>query len=71
MAVALDTASGRVQRGATTELFTIRAAPDLAARRLSVRHRPDARQILINTLVEEASSNPITLLVNWTRALKK
>ena len=32
---------------------------------------PDARQILINTLVEEASSNPITLVVNWTRALKK
>ena len=34
MAVALDTAGGRVQRGATTELFTIRAAPDVAARRL-------------------------------------
>jgi len=32
---------------------------------------PDARQILINTLVEEASSNPITLVANWTRGLKK
>jgi serine/threonine protein kinase/Tol biopolymer transport system component len=71
MAVALDTASGRVQRGATTELFAIRARPMSRLDAYPYAIGPDARQILINTLVEEASSNPITLVANWTRGLKK
>ena len=60
-----------MQRGATTELFAIRARPMSRLDAYPYAIGPDARQILINTLVEEASSNPITLVANWTRGLKK
>jgi hypothetical protein len=32
---------------------------------------PDGQRFLVNTLTEEPTSAPITLVVNWTAALKK
>ncbi len=32
---------------------------------------PDGQQFLINTIVDEPTAPPITIVTNWARALKK
>ena len=67
MAAELNVAGSAVQVGAVRPLFDMRT-------RTNARYMydtADGQRFLINTLVEEATPTPITLIVNWPALLRK
>jgi Tol biopolymer transport system component len=66
MAAAVNGQESAFEVGAITSLFATR----LGGPRLAYDVSPDGQRFLVNTLVEEAVTAPITLVVNWPAALK-
>ena len=56
--------------GAPTELFQMRVAGGMSAQRTHYVPSRDGRRFLINTSEHDAAT-PITVVLNWTAALKK
>lgn len=67
MAAAVNSRGAAFEVGAVQPLFETR--PEIA--RLGYDVSADGQRFLVNTLVEEAVSAPITLVVNWTVGLEK
>jgi hypothetical protein len=59
--------AGAVQVGAVHDLFAMRSRPNARANYATA----DGQRFLVNTVVEEATPTPITLLINWPALLKK
>ena len=72
MAVAL-TADSTIQASVATRLFETRMAnrTSLGYTRNQYVVTGDGERFLINQPVGETSSSPITVVVNWTTALKR
>jgi Tol biopolymer transport system component len=71
MAVPVTTA-GSFEAGAPAPLFTTRVPPTgLTGDRNHFIVSPDGQRFLVNNLVAEGNSQPITLVLNWAAALKK
>ena len=68
MAAPVSGEGSAFQVGVVQSLFEARPRPGVLARPYDVS--ADGQRLLVNTLVQEASA-PITLVVNWTAALKK
>jgi Tol biopolymer transport system component len=68
MAAAVNGQSSGFEVGAVRPLFDVRQRP---GQRSSFDVSADGQRFLVNTLVEQASSAEITLVVNWTAGLKK
>jgi hypothetical protein len=68
MAAPVSGEGSAFQVGAVQSLFETRARAGVNAKPYDVS--ADGQRFLINTLVDAASA-PITLVVNWTAALKK
>ena len=66
MAAAVNGQGSGFEVGAVRPLFTTRAR---IARRYMYDVSADGQRFLVNTLVEEAALQPISLVVNWTAAL--
>jgi len=68
--VALDVENQAVDLGTPVPLFRLRTpgggGPGIQAQQYDVS--PDGRQFLVNTLLEDESVAPVTLVQNWTRA---
>jgi hypothetical protein len=68
MVAAVNGKGGRFEVGAVKPLFQTRAY-------LGGRHAwdvsPDGRRFLINSVPEQAESEPITVVVNWAAGVKK
>jgi hypothetical protein len=62
--------SATFQPGLPKILFVTRVT-GLADRRNHYAVSKDGQRFLVNTLVEEASSNPITVVLNWTADLRR
>ena len=57
--------------GAPTELFQVRVAGGVSSQRTHYVPSRDGRRFLINTPTGDAAMVPITVVLNWTAALKK
>jgi hypothetical protein len=57
--------------GAPTELFQVRVAGVVSAQRTQYVPSRDGHRFLINTVTGEPAIVPITVVLNWTAALKK
>ena len=57
--------------GAPTELFPVRVAGGVSLRRTHYVPSRDGKRFLINTSTGDAAIVPITVVLNWTAALKK
>ena len=57
--------------GAPTELFPVRVGGDVSLNRTHYVPSGDGRRFLINTPTADAAIVPITVVLNWTAALKK
>lgn len=57
--------------GAPTELFPVRVAGGVSSQRTHYVPSRDGRRFLINTPTGDAAMVPITVVLNWTAALKK
>jgi serine/threonine protein kinase/Tol biopolymer transport system component len=57
--------------GAPTELFQVRVPEGTSAQRTHYVPSRDGRRFLVNTPTGDASMVPITVVLNWTAALKK
>jgi len=68
MAASVSGEGPAFQIGVVQALFEARPRPGVNAKPYDVS--ADGQRLLVNTLVREASA-PITLVVNWTAALKK
>jgi hypothetical protein len=67
MSVAVNGAGSALEIGAVRPLFPTRPGGPRSAYDV----RPMASAFLVNTLVEEPTSSPITLVVNWPALVKK
>jgi hypothetical protein len=70
MAAAVNGQGSAFEVGAVRSLFDTRA-PSTINPRSAYDVSPDGQRFLVNTLVDEAASAPITLVVNWPALLKK
>jgi Tol biopolymer transport system component len=70
-AVAIQTDTSSLEAGAPKALFQARIASANPIARSSFDVTADGQRFIINNLPEEASSAPITVVVNWTSDLKK
>ena len=68
MAVAVTAGSG-FETGAPKPLFQTQVVRYDAPNRYEVR--PDGQRFLVNSPMEEVSQTPITVILNWTAALKR
>ena len=72
MALPVSTAPTFQRVGAPVALFT---APVYGAGRNPNAHRwaamPDGQKFIINSVLTEAASEPITVITNWKELLKK
>ena len=57
--------------GAPTELFPVRVAGGVSLQRTHYVPSRDGQRFLINTPAGDAAIVPITVVLNWTAALKK
>ena len=57
--------------GAPTELFPVRVGGGVSSQRTHYVPSRDGRRFLINTPAGDAAIVPITVVLNWTAALKK
>jgi serine/threonine protein kinase/Tol biopolymer transport system component len=69
MAALVNGESSAFQVGVVRALFETRPRPGVNASPYDAS--ADGQRFLVNTLMQEATSAPITLVVNWTAALKK
>jgi Tol biopolymer transport system component/predicted Ser/Thr protein kinase len=69
MAVEVRTEGGSFEFGVAKPLFEIRALP--VASRSQYDVSADGQRFLVNTPLEENSSRPITVVLNWTAALPR
>jgi len=68
MAAAVNGKGSSFEVGAVKALFDMRA---LSGNRYSYDVSADGQRFLVNTLPAQAASTPITVVLNWTAALKK
>lgn len=68
MAAAVNGGASAFEVGAVRELFNTRG---VASNAWTYDISPDGQRFLVNTLAEEATSAPITFVVNWPALLKK
>ena len=68
MAAAINEQASAVDVGSVHPLFQLRARLN---RRYMYDASADGQRFLVNTLVEEATEQPITLVVNWPALLKR
>ena len=52
-------------------LFPVRPRPQVSLGEFPYAVSPDSQRFLVNTFVEEITSMPITLFLNWPEELKK
>jgi hypothetical protein len=77
MAPDLKLMSVRVKSGSSLEaglpsgLFEIPVPPFTPAYQNSYVPSQDGRRFLVNTLVQDATPSPITVVLNWTAGLKR
>jgi eukaryotic-like serine/threonine-protein kinase len=71
MAVAMKPAMDRLDIGPPRALFEIRARPPVRLDAYSYDVTPDGQRFVVNTLMEDAVSNSITVVLNWTAGLPK
>lgn len=71
MSVEVKTSGSQFEAAAPRPLFQTRPAVVSTAYRNSYAATGDGQRFLVNTAVTEASSPPITVVVNWTAALQK
>ena len=57
--------------GTPTELFQVRVGGVVSSQRTHYVPSRDGRRFLINTPIGDAAIVPITVVLNWTAALKK
>ena len=69
MAAPVSAREGAIDVGAVTALFAVRLPPEV---RYFYRISPDGKRFLVNmTPIDEATTTPITVVLNWTAGLKK
>jgi hypothetical protein len=71
MAVAINTATDRLDLAVPRPLFTIRPRPSVRLDAYPYDVSPDGQRFVVNTLVEETTSTAITLVLNWAVGLTK
>jgi eukaryotic-like serine/threonine-protein kinase len=71
MAAQVNGAGSAFQVGTVRALFQARPRFGTAAFGTPYDVSADGQRFLVNTVIQEATSEPITLVVNWTAALKK
>jgi hypothetical protein len=59
-------AGPRFEVGTGRPLFHVRPRPSARLDAYPYDVTSDGKRILVNTFVEESTTNPITLIVNWT-----
>jgi hypothetical protein len=67
MAATVNGKGSNLEVGAIKPLFTTRAGGPRSWYAVS----PDGQRFLINTIPEQATSAPITVVLNWTAGLKR
>ena len=67
MSAAVNGASSAFEVGAVRPLFDLRPGGSRSVYDVS----PDGQRFVVNTLAEQATAAPITLVVNWPALLKK
>jgi Tol biopolymer transport system component len=70
-AVAVDTRGERLTVGAEQRLFKARPRPFARLDAFPYDVTQDGQRFLINTLVDQPSATPITLVVNWVERLRR
>jgi eukaryotic-like serine/threonine-protein kinase len=71
MSVPVAVRASRLEVGVARKLFSIRPRRDSRLDAYQYDLSPDARRILVNTHAEDATSAPITLIVNWPATLRR
>ena len=73
MAATIQGVGQTFEVGATVALFQtqIPGSGSIARVKQPYAVTPDGRRFLINVTADEATTSPITIVTNWTRALKK
>ncbi|HEV2985213.1 MAG TPA: protein kinase [Vicinamibacterales bacterium] len=69
-AVAVNAHEATFDVGATRPLFVAHLRPTVRLDTFPYAVSPDGQRFLINTFVEDATSTPITLAINWLAALR-
>ena len=69
MAVPVESGRAHFKPGIPERLFSTRIEPDSAARLYDVS--PDGRRFLLAQPVEQAGSEPLTLILNWQSLINK
>jgi Tol biopolymer transport system component len=70
MAVPIQSAGQTMEAGTPLALFQTRIVRRPVPQKSQYAVRPDGQRFLINMIVEEPTASPITIVANWTRALK-
>jgi hypothetical protein len=70
-AVAVSAHDGAVDVGATRPLFVAHLRPTVRLDVFPYTVSRDGQRFLVNTFVEDATSTPITLAINWLSALRR
>jgi eukaryotic-like serine/threonine-protein kinase len=71
MAVSFRSAGPKPEIGKPAELFSKRFAPGGSLSKQQYDVSPDGQRFLINKIVGEPAVSPITIVTNWTKAMKK
>ena len=71
MAVPMKATTDRLDIGPPRALFGIRPRPPVRLDAYSYDVTPDGQRFVVNTLMEDAASNSITVVLNWTAGLPK
>jgi hypothetical protein len=69
MVVSIDTNRDRLDIGAPRPLFAIRPRPPVRLDAYPYDVTPDGQRFVVNTLMEESTSNTITVVLNWAAGL--
>jgi hypothetical protein len=71
MAATVNGEATRFEAGAARPLFEVHARPQVTLGDYPYDVSGDGQRFLVNTLVADTTSSAITLVVNWTAALKR